>query len=92
MKTFIQWLVYSSVDADKISATLKGLAGFIPSLAVFLVAVHLKVTPDTLLAVLNGIILVISAISGLATAIVTVAGAVRKLYTTASGTNAVLNG
>lgn len=91
MQKFITWLTLSSADETKFSLTLKGLAGFIPSAAIFLVAIHLNVSAGTLTDILGGIVGTLSGAAAIGTALVTLIGAIRKGYTSIAGTNAVIN-
>ncbi len=91
LKKIWNWLVYSSEDANKISLFIKGVIGFVPSIVVFLNMIHITVSADILVALLQQIIVIITATGTLFGALVGGYGLVRKLINTLKGNNDVLN-
>lgn len=87
----IEWIVYSSVDSEKVSKFFKNLVMFIPSFVLFLGFWNVHVDSDSIKGILDMLGISITAIFSAITAVHTLIGAVRKLWTTAAGTNAVLN-
>lgn len=86
------WLVFSSANADKISLTLKSiLYALIPVALLVLGAYKIQVDSAYLSAIIDQIIGVIIVCGLAVTAISGAWGALRKIYTTATGTNAVVN-
>lgn len=99
LKNVWNWLVLSSNDPSKTSLFVKGILGS-ASVALLLVLgiFHYSVQPEQISNLIDLIVLAVNAtltaVSYVATAIAlwaTVWGAVRKLYTSLSGTNAVIN-
>lgn len=92
LKTIWSWLVYSSVNADKISMTLKGLAvGLIPVIIVVFSLYNVQLESVKLNGIVDSLSDIVFAVSALVSAISVTWGAFRKLWTTVHGTNAVLN-
>lgn len=87
-----QWLVYSSENADQYSRTIKGLAKFIPSAVILFGLLHVNVSQSELLAVVDGIAVFVSAAAATISALEVLFGAIRKVYRTATQTNAVVSG
>lgn len=92
MSKFWQWLVRSSSNPDELSATVKGLAGFIPSIIIVTSILHLNVGADDLENFIKSLALFVSGFTTVVTAVVSVFGFLRKLWTTARGTNQVILG
>jgi hypothetical protein len=91
-KKIIAWLVFSSANADKISLTIKSmLYALIPVALLVLGAYKIQVESAYLSAIIDQIIAVIIVVGGTVTAITAAWGALRKIFTTATGTNAVIN-
>lgn len=85
------WIVWSSSNPEKISLTIKGFATFVPALVVLFAFLHIQVTSDTLLAILNDTAIGLSALATFIGVIMSIYGSYRKISTTALGTNQVLN-
>lgn len=91
-KKVIAWLVFSSANIEKISLTIKSLLyALIPATLLALGAYKIKIDSVYLTAIIDQIIGVIIIFGTMITAISAGFGALRKIYTTATGTNAVLN-
>lgn len=86
------WLLFSSVNIDKISLMVKSLLyALIPVALLVFGAYKIQVDSAYLSAIIDQIIGVII-VCGLAiTAVSGAWGALRKIFTTATGTNAVVN-
>ena len=84
---FINWLVVSSSDPNKVSLTIKGiLIGVVPVLMQVLTVfgVHFSFTSDNLIDV---VCTAITAALTLVAAVTTLIGALRKVWYTAKGVN-----
>lgn len=91
-KKIIAWLVFSSANVEKISLTIKSLLyALIPFTLLILDAYKIKVDNAYITAIIDQIVAVIIVFGGAVTAISAAFGALRKLYTTAKGTNDVVN-
>lgn len=86
------WLVYSSTNADKYSTTIKGFATFIPTIIVLIGLLHLPihVTADSANGIIDQIVIIITALASIVSGIMTVVGAIRKIFRTTQGTNDVV--
>lgn len=92
------WLVYSSANANKYSLTLKGLLGVGVTLALTIIGLfHFSITPEQVNGVSDGIMLAFNAtMTALSYAVAAVSawaavwGALRKIWTSATGTNQVI--
>jgi len=84
------WLVYSSKNAEKYSLTIKGLATFVPSVVAFLALVNINIEANTFLAAIDILAAVVVAFFAMISALYTLTGLIRKLYTTIVGNNAVI--
>jgi hypothetical protein len=88
-KKIIQFVVYSSKDPSQISLTLKGFAGVVASIIVTIGAVFgLQQLPASELTqalkdAVDGTMTIVAGVS----ALVSVYGAIRKIYLTAKGEN-----
>jgi hypothetical protein len=91
MKKFFSWIWYSSVDANKVSSSIKNIAVFIPTLIIFLNLLKIQVDPGTIQSALDGTALLVTAILGVISAGQGLFAIFRKLFTTVAGTNAVIN-
>lgn len=93
LKKAWEWLVKSSANASKLSLTVKAvLYGIIPATIYFLGLVDVQVGSETLTEIVNIIAELIVVAGGAITAIAAVWGVIRKLFTTAVGTNDVVLG
>lgn len=76
MIRFVQWLVQSSVNPDKIALTMKGiLSAFVPLFLIFLKVAGIDIAQED---IEEGLVLATSIFSGL----LTLAGLARKLWYT----------
>lgn len=89
---FINWLIWSSANPAKVSATLKGLGLYLIPVVLTVSGLTGIATPDQegLTAVLDMIASAITVLGTIVASIVTLVGIVRKIITTWQGTNAVL--
>jgi len=86
------WVIYSSKNVNELSLTIKGLLyAIIPVVLLVLNAYKIQVDNVYLTTIIDQIIAIIIIVGGAITAVATSWGALRKLYTTATGTNAVVN-
>lgn len=92
LKTIFQWFVYSSENADKLSRTIKGLSSFIPSVVLLFTVLHINVDGNTLLQLLDGIAIFVTALGTAVTAGYTVIAFLIKIWTTINGSNEVILG
>ena len=82
---FIDWVIYSSENPDKLSLTIRGfLVGILPVLA--FVFPHVDFAP-----VIESFVALVSQLLGLVSISMMIYGGIRKLWTTYKGTNAVIN-
>lgn len=86
----LQWLMYSSENASKISRTVKGFSVFVPTLVILLSLVHMNVDQDSILSVINQAVEAITAIGVAGSAIYTLFAAIVKVSTTVRGENDVV--
>ncbi len=85
-----QWLVLSSKDPSKVSLAIKGAGGVIISVLVAVAGItHLQVGSAELTAILDSIISIFDAMLLVVSGVVTLWGAIRKVYTSIKGTNQV---
>lgn len=92
LKKIVAWLVFSSTNIEKISLTVKSLLyALIPVALLVLGAYKIKVDNAYLSAIIDQIVGVIIVCGGAVSAIAAAFGALRKIYTTAVGTNVVVN-
>lgn len=88
MQKLLQWLIVSSANPSKLSATVKGLLlGVLPVVVYLTGLAHLNVGESDLKALIDGIATVVEVGLGLVSAVVFVIGLVRKIYRTLTGTN-----
>lgn len=91
LKVVWKWLVFSSANAEKISLTVKSiLYALIPFILIITQAYRIQIDNAYLTAVIDQIIAIIIIFGGMVTAISAGFGALRKIYTTFTGTNAVV--
>jgi len=79
MKNLYNWLVWSSVNKDKVSLTIKGA---LTTLSLILVAFGFVVSSDDVTALAGSFTDLILTISTLISTIVTICGLVRKIRNT----------
>lgn len=92
IKTFFEWVVFSSKDPEKISLTLKGILGAGVTAATIGMNLAGVGGASELGQVVDALISAVQSFAVLVTSIMTVYGLVRKLYSTVKGENQVLNG
>lgn len=83
LNTLVRWIVISSQDPSEISLTIKGvLVGVIPYLMILIGLAHLNVGQDQLSTIVDGACTLIQDALMLVSAVMTVYGLVRKVWTT----------
>lgn len=89
---FLQWVIASSADPGKVSLMVKGvLAGILPFIVGFAGIAHITIPGnDVLTSTIDGIGLAVYYGFGAVASIMAAYGAIRKIWTTLSGTNAVI--
>lgn len=89
---FINWLIWSSTNPAKVSATIKGLGMYLIPVVLTVSGLTGIATPDQegLTAILDMIATALTVLGTIVASIVTLVGVVRKIITTWQGTNAVL--
>jgi len=95
MITFIKkvwsWLKYSSVNADSISMTFRGIATLIVPIVLYVANIYkLNIDNGTVTAVVDSISTTIIVVGGFIGAAITVVGSLRKIWTSVNGTNEVI--
>lgn len=92
MKKIIDWLVKSSADKEKTSLTVKGvLTGLIPVVIVLANLTSVDISNEQLASVIDAISALVFLVSGIVSALMTISGLLRKIYTTITGRNEVIN-
>ncbi len=92
MKKFIAWLVLSSKDPEKVSLTIKGVIATAATYIIFFTSLfHLNFSATDLATVGDLIGKIVQALLMVVSLVTTLIGFVRKLTTTANGTNEVIN-
>ena len=92
LKNVWNWLVLSSANANKISLTVKGvLMSILPVLLYVMPMFNIQTSHDQLASVVNDIGTIIVVFGGAVSAGVTVYGLLRKIGTTLTGNNDVIN-
>jgi hypothetical protein len=87
------WLKYSSTNAEKISMTFKGIATLVVPIILYVANVYkLNLDSATATTVVDGVSASIIVIGGGIGGVITVIGALRKIWTSANGTNEVIAG
>lgn len=87
-----KWLVYSSTNADKISLTIKStFLALIPAIMIVAGLYNIKLDNSILTSFIDEVSAIIIVVGGAITVISGCFGALRKIYTTAVGSNAVIN-
>jgi hypothetical protein len=94
MKLLWKWVVYSSVNAEKISLTAKGIVTALVTAGTILLGLGLGHTtpigPETITEIGQGAMSLLQSLLLVASTLVTLGGMIRKLYTTANQTNEVI--
>jgi hypothetical protein len=89
----LEWIIASSADANKLSLMIKGvLLGVLPVAVAFAGLVNVQLDSATLEKVVETISQIVLYGGGAISALVTAWGLVRKIITTANGTNDVVAG
>ena len=92
MKKFLDWLVFSSENADKWSLTIKGIAvSVVPIVISVSNLAHLQLQSGQLTSLFDGVASIVSALGVLVSSVIVVIGFVRKIIATITGDNAVIN-
>lgn len=92
IKKIWKWVVLSSADANKLSLTVKGvLMSILPVLLYLMPIFNIQTSHDTLATVINDIGTFIVVFGGAISAGVTAYGLLRKIGTTLTGNNDVIN-
>ena len=92
MKKFINWLSYSSENANRWSLTIKGLAVTVVPIVIALANLtHVQVDNTQVTALFDGIAAVVSSLGLFIGSVIAVIGFARKIISTITGDNAVLN-
>lgn len=92
IKTIYSWLVYSSANADKLSATIKGIGGTVVSYLALLSLLHINVDANSVTSLFETAALFVSQAGIVIGTGVSLAGVVRKIWLTLKGDNQVLKG
>ena len=95
MITFLKkvsvWLAYSSVNAEKISLTFKGIATLLVPIVLYIAnAYSLKLDNETVTRIIDATSSSIILLGGMIGTIMTTIGALRKIISTIRGTNEVI--
>ncbi len=86
IKKLWQWVVYSSVNSDKISLSVKGILGTIVTVATIVLGLaNIHVGSALTSQLIDSVITLIQAWAGLISALVAVGGIVRKIFITVKG-------
>mgnify|MGYP003407973175 CR=1 FL=1 len=92
MKKIIAWMLLSSKDPQKISLMIKGvLTGVVTYVVFFAGLFHINLAPTDINSVIEAIVKIIELLLSVVSVIATAWGLIRKLWTTATGKNKVIN-
>lgn len=92
MKNFINWFLFSSKDANKLSLTVKAaITGVITYVVLFANVFHMNFTADSFSPLVEAVGKVVEYGLMLGSSIGTIVGFFRKIDRTNNGTNAVIN-
>lgn len=92
MKKIWAWIILSSKDPQSASLTVKSiLTGGVVYVVFFTGLFHYSVTASQLTQIIDEVGNVVGFVLMAISALATLVGFVRKLFTTATGTNAVIN-
>ena len=93
LKKIWYWLKYSSTNAEKISLTFKGIATLVVPIILYIANVYkLNLDSATTTTIVDGVSASIIVIGGFLGTLITAVGAIRKIWTSANGTNEVIAG
>jgi hypothetical protein len=93
IKKIWYWLKYSSTNAENISLTFRGIATMIVPILLYAANVYKwNIDNGTATTVVDGISSAIIVIGGGRGALITTIGALRKIWTSITGTNEVIAG
>lgn len=85
------WLVYSSTNSAKLSASIKGaIATVLVVVSTLAGDVNISLLGDNVNQIIDGALAGVQALVGLVSSVYMVFGLVRKIVTTLKGTNAVI--
>lgn len=91
LKLIWDWLVRSSANAQNISLMIKGIGtALIPTVLILTKAFNVDVADDKLRMIIDGLATIVIVGSSVIAAIQVAIGAIRKVLTTFTGTNAVI--
>jgi len=91
-RKILSWIVYSSKDPKRLSMTIRGLIGFVPSLVVLLALFNITVQEDEVVKLINDIATFAAGLSASYFTLLGIVGFIRKIWTTARNTNEVILG
>lgn len=92
MKKIFAWLILSSKNPQQLSLTIKGvLVGAITYVVFFAGLFHITLSPSDLTSLVESIVQIIEMTLTLISIVATAWGFVRKIYTSITGQNKVLN-
>ncbi len=92
MKKIIAWLVLSSKDPQRISLMLKGIFTAAVTYIVFFAGIfHINVGQSDIAILSDAVVKIVETALTFISAIVTIVGLFRKIHTTVTGTNQVIN-
>ena len=90
LKNIGNWLLWSSENSNKISLTIRGLAGFIPSAVLLFAALHIDVSANQLADFVESLVALVSTFGAFVGAVAFLYGIVRKISLTILGQNDAL--
>ena len=76
----LHWLIASSADPTKISATIKGFSAFIPAFSILLTLLGHPLPADSIAGTIDAMAIVATAVLSVVSAVYGLFGAVRKIY------------
>lgn len=91
LKKIFAWIVYSSSNAEKISLTLKGVfVGALPTIIAVAGLANVSLDSEALTQAVNSIATLIQIGGYVVSTVMILVGAVRKVWTSIRGENAVI--
>lgn len=91
MKKIIDWVLLSSADPRQMSLTIKGiLVSLVPVIIAVLNLTGVEMSSEGLESVINTITAIVFLLGTVVSALMTIAGLMRKIVTTVVGENEVL--
>jgi hypothetical protein len=92
MKKFIAWLIFSSKDPNKISLTIKATGATVATYIVFFAGLfHLNIGQSDLSSLIDALAQLAGLLLQAVTTVMAIVGFVRKIHTSITGENQVLN-